>query len=100
MLTKNEILKIISESAEIPMKDVKIIFQIYTSLVKSELINTGEIKFPDVGKFKVKITPKRNARNPITGETFETSPKPKIKFVANKDIKEAIAKIKWQYVKK
>ncbi|CDN40684.1 HU family DNA-binding protein [Mycoplasma amphoriforme] len=98
MLTKTEIFRIISECTGVPTKNVKSIFEIYTDLVKRELKSEGEIKLPDVGKFKVAISRERISRNPITGEQIKLAPKARVKFVPIKNIKEEMTKVKWRYV--
>lgn len=98
MLTKTEIFKIISECTGVPVKNIGSIFNIYTDLVKRELKTEGEIKLPDIGKFKVAISRERISRNPMTGQTMKVTPKAKVKFVPIKNIKEEMTKIKWKYV--
>ena len=99
MLKNAEIFKIIAEVTGVPKKQVQAVFMTYTDLLKTELKSQGEIKFPDVGKFKVALTNERISRNPATGQMIKVPPKAKIRFTPVKDIKEEVAKVKWEYVK-
>lgn len=100
MLTKNEIFRIIEEVTGVPQKSVRSVFETYNDLLKNELKREGEVKLPDIGKFKVVVSRKKTAMNPFTGQTIHVQPKAKIKFVPIKAVKETVAKIKWEYVEK
>lgn len=99
MLTKTEIFRIIGEVTGVSHKDVKKVFETYANLLNSELKSEGEFKLPDIGKFKIVITRERLSRNPTTGQQIKIPPRAKVKFVPIKNIKETVAKVKWEYVK-
>lgn len=103
MLKTGDIYKIISEctenSSKNSPKDVQEIFEYFTELIKKQLISEGEIKMPYLGKWKITISSERIYTDPRTNETKKIPPKAKVKFLPNKELKEEIAKIDWEYKK-
>ncbi len=98
MLTKTEIFKIIAEVTGVSHKLVANVFTTYTNLLKSELKKEGEIKLPDVGKFKISMSSERISKNPMTGQQIKVPPRARLKFTPIKDIKETVLlKAKWEY---
>lgn len=56
----------------------------------AELLGGGEVSFPGLGKFKVKETAERLARNPNTGEPIYIQAGKKVVFVPAKELKTAL----------
>ena len=66
-------------------------------LLTSEAITTAassgaETSIPGFGKFKVKDTPERDARNPATGATIKVAATKKLAFTPAKALKDALNK--------
>ena len=63
-----------------------VIFTIFDE-IKDAIARGNTIKINKFGTFKSKIANKRNCRNPMTGEQFESLPKKKVIFKPYKSLK-------------
>ena len=89
IMTKNEMLKEISQVTGIKLSDIKMVMLAAQEIQIRELNRAGEIKVNN-GKM-VKINkPKRIAINPMTGEKITVPPKTVVKFRFAKAFKEQV----------
>ena len=50
----------------------------------------GEVSLPGFGKFKVKVTPEREGRNPANGEKIKIAASKKLAFSSAKSVKDIL----------
>ncbi|MGL5640441.1 MAG: HU family DNA-binding protein [Mycoplasmoidaceae bacterium] len=86
-LTKNQIIKLISDNANISIPVIKDIFDDFQKLMFAELDRCLEFKLLDIGKIKVKRSNPRIGVNPSTGQKVEIAAKTKLKFTFSKNCK-------------
>ena len=94
--TKSELYSALSESTEVPKKDIAVVFDELANVMHAHLQKGAaeEFKLPGILKIKVRKIPARKARkgiNPFTGEptTFKAKPASrKVKITALKNLKE------------
>lgn len=91
--TKVQILKYISESTGLTIRQVKEVFLITSHLAKSHLMKKGSGEFapPELGLKIVRktkpATKKRQGRNPLTGESITIPAKPKRETIRVRPLK-------------
>ncbi len=93
-MTKVQLFAALAEKTGLQKKEVALVFETYHALVLSELKKGGEMKLPDLGKFKVRKSAARMGRNPKTGKPIKIAAKTKAKFLVSKAVKESILKVK------
>lgn len=70
--------------------EVECVLEAFGKVTASELLGSGEITIPSVGKLKVKGTSARVGRNPRTGEKIEIPAGRKAVFVPFREFKDAM----------
>ena len=89
-MTKKEIVKQISERAELTqLKTKEIVQQTFDAIVET-LIEEGRIELRNFGVFEVKRRKARKARNPRTGEKVDVEPKNVVTFKPGKEMEERV----------
>jgi len=83
-----DLIREISEQAELTQKEVKKVFEIYADLVVEKLKEGDEVPLPGLGKFVAKQRAPRKARNPKTGEIVEVPAKTVLSFKPSSSVKE------------
>lgn len=63
---------------------------VWCDVAAAELLGDGEVPLPGIGKLKAKKTAARKGRNPRTGESVDIPAGKKVRFVACKELKEAL----------
>ena len=92
MTTTNEIAdKIASEQSLTKAQAKKIVEAVFASIAAAAT-SGAETSIPGFGKFKIKDTPEREARNPATGATFNVAAAKKLTFQPAKALKDALNK--------
>ncbi len=92
MTTTNEIAdKIASEHSLTKAQSKSIVEAVFASITAAA-IASAETSIPGFGKFKVKDTPEREARNPATGATIKVAAAKKLAFQPAKALKDALNK--------
>jgi len=92
MTTTNEIAdKIASEHGLTKVQGKAIIEAVIASITEAAVAG-NETSLPGFGKFKVKATPEREARNPATGATIKVAAAKKLAFTPAKALKDALNK--------
>ena len=91
-MTKKDIVMKVSNETNLTQIDVKKIVQ-KTLDVISESLQVGEtVELRNFGVFKVKRTPARVGRNPVTKESADVPSRNIVQFKAGKFMKERVAK--------
>ena len=92
MTTTNEIAdKIASEQSLTKAQAKKIVEAVFASIAAAAT-SGAETSIPGFGKFKIKDTPEREARNPATGATIDVAAAKKLTFQPAKALKDALNK--------
>lgn len=89
-MTKKEIVKKISERAELTQLKTKEIVQWTFDAIVETLIRDGRIELRNFGVFEVKRRKARKARNPRTGERVDVEPKNVVTFKPGKEMEERV----------
>src|SRR3954464_5958372 len=94
LVTKKEIVKQISERANLTQLKTKEIVQWTFDAIVDTLIEEGRIKLRNFGVFEVKRRKARKARNPRTGEKVDVEPKNVVTFKPGKEMEERVRQLK------
>ncbi|KSV75469.1 transcriptional regulator [Sinorhizobium sp. GW3] len=90
MTTTNEIADKIATDHDLTKTQSKTIVEAVFSAITTAAASGAEISIPGFGKFKVKDTPERDARNPATGATIKVAAAKKVVFSPAKALKDAL----------
>ncbi len=93
-MTKKEIVKKISERANLTQLKTKEIVQWTFDAIIDTLIEEGRIELRNFGVFEVRQRKARKARNPRTGESVEVKSKNVVTFQPGKEMEEEVRKAK------
>jgi DNA-binding protein HU-beta len=93
-VNKNDLVDYISgkTSSDVSKTLITEILDLAFQGIETELKNGGEARFVGFGAFKVARREASTGRNPRTGETIKISASNRVKFVAGKELKEAVNK--------
>jgi len=92
MTTTNEIAdKIASENGLTKVQAKGIVEAVFQTIAEAAG-SDAETSIPGFGKFKVKVAPEREGRNPSTGATIKIAAAKKLTFVPAKALKDALNK--------
>ncbi|GGG16730.1 MULTISPECIES: HU family DNA-binding protein [Rhizobium] len=92
MTTTNEIADKIASDHSLTKAQAKTIVESVISSITAAAVAGNETSLPGFGKFKVKDTPEREARNPSTGATIKVAAARKLAFTPAKALKDALNK--------
>ncbi|MDK1376390.1 MULTISPECIES: HU family DNA-binding protein [unclassified Sinorhizobium] len=92
MTTTNEIADKIATDYGLTKSQSKTIVEAVFAAVAAAATSGAETSIPQFGKFKVKETPERDARNPATGATIKVAAAKKLTFQPAKALKDAMNK--------
>ncbi|WJH38576.1 HU family DNA-binding protein (plasmid) [Aliirhizobium terrae] len=92
MTTTNEIADKIASDNNLTKVQAKAIVEAVIASITEAAIAGNETSLPGFGKFKVKHTPEREARNPATGATIKVAAAKKLAFTPAKALKDALNK--------
>src|SRR5205085_9483904 len=92
-MTKKEIVKQISDRANLTQLKTKEIVQWTFDAIVETLIQDGRIELRNFGVFEVKRRKARKARNPRTGAKVEVEPKNVVTFQPGKEMEERVRKM-------
>src|SRR2546429_7569295 len=90
VVTKKEIVKQISERANLTQLKTKEIVQWTFDAIVETLIQEGRIELRNFGVFEVKRRKARKARNPRTGAKVDVEPKNAVTFQPGKEMEERV----------
>ena len=89
-VTLRQLAESLSESHELPKKQVMSMLEDMVTNVTKHLKRGARIRIGGLGILQVRKRPARMGRNPATGEPIKIKASKKIAFRAAKDLKEAI----------
>jgi DNA-binding protein HU-beta len=92
MTTTTEIADKIASEHSLTKAQGKAIIEAVIASITAAAVAGNETSLPGFGKFKVKETPEREARNPSTGATIKVAAARKLSFQPAKALKDALAK--------
>ncbi len=92
MTTTNDIADKIAVDHGLTKVQSKAIVEAVFSSITDAAGSGAETSIPGFGKFKVKNTPEREARNPATGATIKVAAAKKLTFAPAKALKDALNK--------
>jgi DNA-binding protein HU-beta len=89
-VTLRQIAETLSESHELPKKQVMSMLEDMVETLTKHLQRGARIRIGGLGVLQVRKRPARMGRNPATGEAIKIKASKKIAFRAAKDLKEAV----------
>ncbi|MBB3459383.1 DNA-binding protein HU-beta [Rhizobium sp. BK313] len=92
MTTTNEIADKIAAEHSLSKAQSKAVVEAVFASIAAAATSGAETSIPGFGKFKVKDTPEREARNPGTGATIKVAAAKKLTFQPAKSLKDALNK--------
>lgn len=92
MTTTNEIADKIASEHSLTKAQGKAVVEAVFAAITSAATSGAETSIPGFGKFKVKDSPEREARNPATGATIKVAAAKKLTFSPAKALKETLNK--------
>lgn len=90
-MNKSELIKNLSEEANIPSEDATLVVNTFVDSMKDALLEGDHVEIRGFGSFKVKEYESYVGRNPRTGEKVEVSAKKLPFFRAGKELKEYLS---------
>ena len=90
-MTKNELARELAEELELPRRQVVEIIETILARITDVLKSGDKVQLAPFGLFRIRDRAARMARNPMTGEPVKVPAKRVLKFVAGKNLKEAVA---------
>lgn len=90
-MTKKEIIEIVSERTKLKKNHTKAIVECVLDVFIETLAQEGRIEIRNFGVFKVKRTPARIGRNPVTKESADVPARNIVQFKAGKYMKEHVS---------
>lgn len=88
---KAELKKYVMDQTGITAKEAGIVIDVVLQGVVEGLIRKGKATMPNFGRFEIKKTPARRARNPKTGEPVMVDEKNVVRFKPAIKLKEKVA---------
>lgn len=92
MTTTNEIADKIASEHGLTKAQAKTIVEAVFASIRAAATSGAETSIPGFGKFKIKDTPEREARNPGTGATVKVAAARKLTFQPAKALKDTLNK--------
>lgn len=90
-MNQAQLIRSVSEVAEVPQNQVKHILETLGEVIKANLTGEGdEVALPGVGKLKASLRVGRTGRNPQTGDAIDIPDAMTVKFSASKALKDAL----------
>ncbi len=89
-MTKKEIIEIVSQKTKLKKNHTKAIVECVFDVFIDILAREGRIEVRNFGVFKVKRTPARVGRNPVTKESADVPARNIIQFKAGKFMKDRV----------
>lgn len=90
-MNKSELIKSLSEEANIPSEDATLVVNTFVDSMKDSLLDGDHVEIRGFGSFKVKEYESYVGRNPRTGEKVTVSAKKLPFFRAGKELKEFLS---------
>jgi len=90
-MNKQELVKVIAESAEITQKQADQALKAVVEAIKDTLGAGNELSIPELGKFSVTLRAARSGKNPLTGAALQIPERKVPKFSPAKALKDHVA---------
>ncbi len=87
-MNKSELIKALSDEANIPMEESILVVTTFVDCMKESLLSGERVEIRGFGSFKVKEYEGYTGRNPKTGTSVDVKPKRLPFFRAGKELKE------------
>jgi DNA-binding protein HU-beta len=84
----------IAAKSKLSIADTRAVIDALLDNIAATARRGDEVSLPGFGKFKVRNTPARNARNPATGKTIKVAAARKVVFQPAKALKDSLNKKK------
>lgn len=92
-MTKKDIIDIVSDKTRLKKNHTKAVVECVFDVFIQMLARDRRIEIRNFGVFKVKDTPARVGRNPVTKEAAPVPPRRIVQFKAGKEMKELVNKL-------
>ncbi len=92
-MTKKDIIDIVSEKTRLKKNHTKAVVECVFDVFIQMLARDRRIEIRNFGVFKVKDTPARVGRNPVTKEAAPVPPRRIVQFKAGKEMKELVNRL-------
>lgn len=89
-LTRAHIIKILSQSVELPADQVSVFLESTLEIITSSLIKDGAVKISGFGSFNVRKKPRRIGRNPKTKKDAIILPRDVVLFKASGQLRKKV----------
>jgi len=89
-MNRKEMIKAVSEKAQMSDKDAGKVLDAITEVISAELSSGGKVQLVGFGTFEVSERAARKGRNPQTGEEIDVPATRTPKFKAGKELKNAV----------
>ena len=89
-LNTTELVAKLSETHGVSKAQAKSIVDDFLKVIVDAAASSAEVSLPGFGKFKVKATPEREARNPASGEKIKIAASKKLTFASAKSVKDLL----------
>lgn len=86
-MNKKELVVEIQKKTNLSKKEVEVVVNAFTDVVRNELGNSGRVRLLGFGSFDVKRREERAVRNPNTGESIKVEAHNVPVFRAGKELK-------------
>ena len=90
-MNKNDLIKTISESTNLPKTQVGAVIDGFVDAVKGGLANGDKVSIPGVITFESRHKPASKGRNPSTGAEIQIPARNVVKIKAGKALSDAVA---------
>jgi DNA-binding protein HU-beta len=89
-MNTNELTAQIAEAHGVSKAQAKSIVDDILKNIVDAAASGAEVSLPGFGKFKVKVTPEREGRNPASGEKIKIAASKKLAFSSAKSVKDLL----------
>lgn len=90
VLSKSDVINAMAETSEYTKESIKDVVDEFLEKLKESMLEGNDIQLFGFGKFSVKNTNERNARNPKTGETIVVAASKRVSFKPSADFKKLV----------
>ncbi len=89
-INRSDLMQQLASKYQLEPKDAELVVRVILETLSHALIQGERIEIRGFGSFELRFRPKRQARNPKTGQTVETLPKYSAHFKPGKEMRERV----------